>query len=86
EYEDVKAAIAYTKEIAEKSAFDKGMQKGIKKGIEKGIAEGMQKGIEKGKNEEKLLIVRNMLSKGLDVDLISEITGISVAEIQEIKE
>lgn len=74
EYEDVKAAIAYTKEIAEKNAFDKGVEKGIKKGIEK------------GKNEEKLLIVRNMLSKGLDVDLISEITGISVAEIQEIKE
>ncbi|MCQ2285920.1 MAG: hypothetical protein MJZ76_03475, partial [Bacteroidales bacterium] len=73
-----KAAIAYTKEIAEKNAFDKGVDKGIKKGIEKGI--------EKGKNEEKLLIVHNMLDKGLDIDLISEITGLSVSEIRKIKE
>ena len=74
EYEDVKAAIAYTKELAEKNAFDKGLEK------------GMQKGIEKGKNEEKLSIVRNMLDKGLDIALISEITGLSVSEIRKIKE
>ena len=74
EYEDVKAAIAYTKQLAEKNAFDKGLEK------------GMQKGIEKGKNEEKLSIVHNMLDKGLDIALISEITGLSVSEIRKIKE
>ena len=34
------------------------------------------------KKEEKFEIARNMLAKGLDISLISEITGLSVEEIR----
>ncbi|SHH36418.1 conserved hypothetical protein (putative transposase or invertase), partial [Thermosyntropha lipolytica DSM 11003] len=54
-----------------------GMEKGIAKGIEKGIA----KGIEKGKEEAAL----NALQKGLDIQIIAEITGLSVERIEELK-
>ncbi len=47
----------------------------------KGKLEGMQEGERKGKLE----IVQAMLAKGLDVNFIAEITGLSVSEIEQIK-
>jgi predicted transposase/invertase (TIGR01784 family) len=56
---------------------------------EKGIAEGIEKGIEKGRAEgeqnTKTQIARNLLKKSISVEEISEITGLTVSEIQNIR-
>ena len=54
-----------------------GMAKGMAKGIEKGRAEG----IEKGRAEGKIEIAKTMLAKGMSVEMIAEITGLTAEEI-----
>ena len=53
---------------------------------EEGIIEGMKKGIEKGIEKEKIEIAKNMISKGIEISLISEITGLTEKEINELKQ
>ena len=65
-------------ELVRDEAFQDGMEKGIEKGIEKGRAEG--------EAQSKILIARNMLSKGLDIALISEFTGLTEEEIEGLDE
>jgi len=52
--------------------------KGFEQGLEKGREEGLEKGIEKGIEKGKLEVARSMKSKGMDLDVISSITGLSV--------
>ena len=72
DYADVQSGM----ELVRDEAFQDGMEKGIEKGIEKGRAEG--------EAQSKILIARNMLSKGLDSALISELTGLTEEEIKGI--
>lgn len=66
--------------------YDNGMREGIKEGTKKGIEEGIAKGIEKGIKKEKKDIVKKLKQKGIPIDEISEITGLSKEEIEnEIK-
>ena len=46
----------------------------------KGIEEGMKKGIE----QEKYSLARNMKNKNMDLNLISELTGLSIEKIEEL--
>ena len=47
----------------------------------KGIKQGLERGTEQSKNE----IAKNMLKKGLDISLISEVTGLSNEQINNLK-
>jgi predicted transposase/invertase (TIGR01784 family) len=49
------------------------------------IAESEAEGITKGIAEGKLETARTMLAKGFDTSLISEITNLSVSEIEALK-
>ena len=40
---------------------------------------------DEGKRESKKEIAKNMLSKAMEVELISEITGLSIEEIKNLK-
>lgn len=53
---------------------------------EKGHEEGMEKGIEKGKRQISKQMVLNMSKKGLAIETITEITGLTAAEIKLILE
>ena len=57
-----------------------GLEEGEKKGIEKGLKEGREEGIQ----QEKLEIAKQMLSKGLDMQLICEMTGLSEQRIRSL--
>jgi predicted transposase/invertase (TIGR01784 family) len=50
---------------------------GEKRGIEKGIEQGMQR-----KSKEIALV---MLEEGIEINLISKVTGLSIEEIQRLK-
>ena len=49
-----------------------------------GLAEGIEKGFTKGKTEEKVETALKMKQKGLDLNLISDITGLSIEEIEQL--
>jgi len=52
-----------------------------KKVRKEGLEKGMEIGLEKGKQE----VAKTMLKKGLSIEMIVEITGLSIAEINAIK-
>ncbi|SHH23589.1 conserved hypothetical protein (putative transposase or invertase), partial [Thermosyntropha lipolytica DSM 11003] len=60
---------------------EKWRREGIKEGIERGIREGREQGIQEGIEKAAL----NALREGLDVKLISRLTGLSVEKIEELK-
>lgn len=49
-----------------------------------GREEGREKGIEEGKTDKAREIAKNMLIKQVDRELISEVTGLSLAEIEKL--
>jgi predicted transposase/invertase (TIGR01784 family) len=59
--------------------------RGIQEGLQKGIQEGLQKGIQEGKQEERQAIVCSMLARDMPLSLISEISGLSVEEIEALR-
>ena len=48
------------------------------------IMDGEARGEAKGRAEEKALTARNMKKKGLDPELISDITGLTLEQIQSL--
>ena len=59
-----------------------GIQIGIEQGIKQGIEQGIKQGIEQGREERTRQIVRNMLAKGFDPDLVAEIAGLPAEEVR----
>ena len=55
-------------------------------GKEIGIQIGIEKGIEKGKEEGVKKVAINMLLRKLDEKIISESTGLTIEEIQKLKQ
>ena len=51
----------------------------------KGLKEGLEKGLERGTEQSKKEIAKNMLKKDLDISLISEVTGLSNEQINNLK-
>ena len=52
---------------------------------EKLICEGEERGIQKGIKKGEIRIAQKMLAKGMAIDEVVEITGLSLEEIQAIK-
>ncbi len=57
------------------------LQEGIAIGMDRGISIGVDKGIAIGVDKGKIETARNMKAKGFSVADISDITGLSAAEI-----
>ena len=65
----------------QKAIEDAGYDKGLKAGITQGITQGIKSGISQNQKD----IVKKMLSKNFDKNIIHEITGLSVEEINNIE-
>ena len=61
-------------------ALEEYYQDGVQEGIEKGIEKGIEQGIEQGKKS----IISNMLKKGLDIEMIVELSGLSENEVLQL--
>ena len=57
---------------------------GMRTAREKGLEEGREDGIKEGAKLEKLEIAKNMLKKGIDIQTIEEITGLTKEEIEKL--
>ena len=71
--------------IGEKRGIAIGEKRGIAIGEKRGIAIGEKQGITIGVKQEKLDNAKGMLHEGLSADLISRVTGLSIAEINKLK-
>lgn len=69
-----------------KQGIEKGIKQGIEQGIEQGIKQGIEQGIEQGEEQATKKHISSMLKKGLDIALISELTGVGQEKILKIKE
>ncbi|MCM1371011.1 MAG: hypothetical protein NC181_03880, partial [Clostridium sp.] len=66
-------------------ATRKGLEQGMEQGMKEGMKQGIQQGIEKGSSMSKIEIAKNMLNKSFNTQTISEITKLSVSEIESLK-
>ena len=53
-------------------------------GKEEGIMKGMERGMEVGARKKELELVRNALNEGIEIELISKLTGLTKGEIDKI--
>ena len=63
--------------VSERNVIETARIEGLEEGKQIGLEKGQQIGLEKGKIETAY----NMLKKGLDIDLIADVTGLSVEVI-----
>ncbi len=61
-------------------AYEEGEAKGIVQGIKQGVKQGKFEGFTQGQKE----IARNLLKENMDISFISEVTGLSEQEIQNL--
>jgi len=58
-----------------------GYEEGIEQGFERGIERGIEQGLETGKRS----IALNLLTKGMSVGEVSEVTKLSLEVVRELK-
>jgi predicted transposase/invertase (TIGR01784 family) len=66
------------KKVWQEEAREEGLSQGREEGIEVGLAQGLEEG--------KLIIAKNLLSKGSTLEFVHEITGISLEKIKELNQ
>ena len=60
------------------------LSEGKEEGISQGYTSGINDGISKGKNKKSIEIAKNMLKKNMSIEDISDITGLSIEEINKL--
>ena len=55
-------------------------------GREEGLKEGREEGRPEGVKQKSFDIAKRMLEKGIDIETISELTGLTAEEISRLKE
>ena len=84
-YRDIKASLDTKFEEGLQKGIEEGLQKGIEEGMQKGIEEGMQKGMQKGIEEGMQKVAVNALNKGMSVDDIVDLTGLTKDQVLSLK-
>ena len=69
-------------EYARESGREEGREEGHKEGKEEGIKEGRAEGAKQNSCD----IAKRMLEKGIDIETISELTGLTAEEVSRLKE
>ena len=67
--------------VGQKFMLSREREEGIKEGIEKGKLEG----IKEGRLAEQISMAKAMKNKNMDINLISEITGLSIEEVRNLR-
>ncbi len=87
-YRDYYASFETAQNDGREEGLKQGLEKGIEIGIEEGKEIGKQIGEEIGKEigikEEKIAIAKKALKKGMDIDDVIELTGLTEEEIKNI--
>ena len=73
------------KQEAFEDGFEEGIEKGMEQGIRQGMEQGMQQGMEQGMQQGIEKIAINLIENGLENNLISLYTGLSLDDIKELR-
>ena len=71
-------------EYARETGREEGREEGHKKGHEEGKEEGLKEGRAEGVKQTSFDIAKRMLEKEIDIETISELTGLTDKEISEL--
>ena len=83
---DIYDKINDVKYYAKEEGLAEGHAEGKAEGLAQGHAEGLAEGHAKGIAENKKETAKKMLEKGISIQDISEITGLSLSEINSFKD
>lgn len=70
---------------ARREGLAEGKREGLEEGKREGLEKGMEEGRKEGEREAKLETARKLLDKGIDIEIIADVTGLSVEELEELK-
>ena len=70
--------------LGHREGLAEGERRGLAKGKELGLAEGKELGLIEGEKKAKLETARKMLSKGMSKEVIAEMTGLQIEDLDEI--
>ena len=65
-------------------ALAEGISKGLSKGLSKGRKEGRAEGMKKGMMAKTRSLAKGFLKKGISVETIAEVTGLTIDEIKAL--
>ena len=66
------------------SGVRQGLEKGMEQGLEKGREVGRLEGRKEGQKDEKIANARKMKSYGLALEMISDISGLTIDEVRDL--
>ncbi len=72
--------------MIEEYNFETDKKKKFEEGIEQGVKQGLQQGATVGKLEATHAIAKNLLATGLDIEMISNATGLTRDEIEHLQQ
>ena len=77
--------IEYARETGREEGREEGLEEGHKKGHEEGKEEGLKEGRAEGVKQNSFDIAKRMLEKGIDIETISELTGLTAEEVSSLR-
>jgi len=78
-------AISYSViETAKFEGIQEGIQQGIQLGVQKGVQQGVQEGLQQGEFNKTKEVVINAYKNGIEIKMISNITGLTEDAVIEI--
>ena len=86
EYERIKRSyINGEKKRARKEGLEEGRTLGIKQGMKQGVRQGMRQGMKQGVRQGIINTTKKLLQNHVDIQIISNATGLSIEEINAIE-
>ena len=76
--------IEYARETGREEGREEGHKVGKEEGLKEGKEEGIKEGREEGAKRNSCDIAKRMLEKGIDIETISELTGLTEKEISKL--
>ena len=70
--------------VGQKMMLRREREDGFDEGIEEGIKMGKLEGIKEGEKNKAISMAKSMKAKNMDINLISEITGLTIKEINKL--
>ena len=76
--------VLYDAEKMRRKEINSARLDGYDDGYDNGYENGITKGKEEGAKEEKIEIAKNLIKKGVSFEIVSESTGLSIGELEEL--
>jgi predicted transposase/invertase (TIGR01784 family) len=82
--QEVPTMLATTLKQWEQDLVQQGLQQGLYKGKQEGLQEGLQQGLLEGEKRKARETARKLKSRGMALQEIAELTGLSLEEVRNL--